>query len=223
MRSTLRLSMLLIIHDVDGISANKKWILPTQNSQEFRINKNHHIDGSKFSKTLLLQPNEKENTTHRDVTFLPVIYVSTFNLVVNILRPDPAIVWQARVPRALWEICIAVIATRAKSSNPIFCLVLALMTISTALIDIFIWAPGFAMFASFETCTGGGIFSRQPKICKTDYVKGAGRLFTSVQSLLTGLFYLVTSVVSWSVFVDARDSKIAIKNADAMAKVMANR
>lgn len=102
---------------------------------------------------------------------------------------------KARVPRALWEICIAVVATHAKTSNPLFCLVLALMTISTALIDIFIWAPGFAMFASFETCTGGGIFSLQPKICTTDYVKGAGRLFVSSIVFLCFKFLTLRSLI----------------------------
>jgi len=37
------------------------------------------------------------------------------------------------------------------------------MVLLTALIDIFVWAPSFAMFAKFETCTGGGFISRQPR------------------------------------------------------------
>ena len=53
------------------------------------------------------------------------------------------------------------------------------MMAPTALMDIFVWAPSFAFFANFETCTGGGFISRQPKVCSSDYVKGIGRLFVS--------------------------------------------
>jgi hypothetical protein len=53
------------------------------------------------------------------------------------------------------------------------------MTISTAFIDIFVWAPMFAFLATFEACSGGGIFSRQPRVCTSDYMKGIGRLFVS--------------------------------------------
>jgi hypothetical protein len=94
------------------------------------------------------------------------------------------------------------------------------MTISTAFIDIFVWAPMFAFLANFETCSGGGIFSRQPRVCTSDYMKGIGRLFVSVQSMATGVFYLVTAVVSWSAFADSRDSKIATKNAEALANTI---
>ncbi|KAL7548221.1 hypothetical protein ACHAWF_011522 [Thalassiosira exigua] len=115
-----------------------------------------------------------------EVSFRPVVYVSLLNSVVNVVRPDSAIIWQARVPRALWEICIAVVAKSASASNPSVCLLLCLMMLPTALMDIFVWAPGFAMFASFETCTGGGLLSRHPKVCTSDYGKGIGRLFVSV-------------------------------------------
>mmetsp|Transcript_2465 Transcript_2465/g.5203 ORF Transcript_2465/g.5203 Transcript_2465/m.5203 type:complete len:102 (-) Transcript_2465:72-377(-) len=95
------------------------------------------------------------------------------------------------------------------------------MTVPTALMDIFVWAPSFAMFASFETCTGGGIImNRQPKVCTSDYAKGMGRMFVSVQSLLTGVIYLLTAVISWTVFAESRDSSIARKNAVAMADTM---
>jgi len=96
------------------------------------------------------------------------------------------------------------------------------MMIPTALVDIFVWAPAFAAFATFETCTGGGIMSRQPRVCVSDYVKGVGRLFVSVQSLLTGVLYLFAAVVSWTVFAESRDSSVARKNAQAMADSMGN-
>jgi hypothetical protein len=44
------------------------------------------------------------------------------------------------------------------------------------LIDIFLWGPLFATFASFETCSGGGWFSNTSRRCVTDYNKGLGRL-----------------------------------------------
>jgi hypothetical protein len=92
---------------------------------------------------------------------------------------------QARMPRVLWEICIATVATSANASNPSVCLLLCLMMIPTALIDIFVWAPSFALFARFETCTGGGFMSGRPRVCNSDYVKGLGRLFVSAIFLTT--------------------------------------
>jgi hypothetical protein len=83
----------------------------------------------------------------------------------------------------------------------------------------------FATFASFETCTGGGWFSRTPRICVSDYSKGLGRLVVHVfgstavsrffqlfadfylypsflqvsfQCIFGGLFYLMTAVVAWN-------------------------
>lgn len=154
-------------------------------------------------------------------SFLPVVYLSIINSLINVLRPDRAIIWQARVPRALWEICIAIVATSANNtSNQSVCLLLCLMMVPTAFMDIFLWAPSFAMFANFETCTGGGIFSRLPKECNTDYVKGIGRLFVTVQSLVTGVVYLLAAVMSWTVFAESRDTSIARKNAIAMAETM---
>mmetsp|Transcript_51594 Transcript_51594/g.109726 ORF Transcript_51594/g.109726 Transcript_51594/m.109726 type:complete len:270 (+) Transcript_51594:169-978(+) len=158
--------------------------------------------------------------TAKHVSFLPVVYVSILNSVINILRPDPAIIWQARVPRILWELCIAFVAKSANQNQPSVCLLLCLMMVPTALMDIFVWAPSFAMFADFETCSGGGFLSRQPKVCTSDYVTGIGRLFVTAQSLFTGVFYLFTAVVSWITFAESRDLSVANKNALAMANAM---
>ena len=35
-----------------------------------------------------------DNDTTKDISFLPVVYVSLINTVINILRPDPSIIWQ---------------------------------------------------------------------------------------------------------------------------------
>ena len=85
-----------------------------------------------------------------------------------------------RLPRICWECCMWIVAQAAKDSPSTFLLLLSLMTASTALIDIFLWGPIFATFASFETCTGGGWFSTEPRRCVTDYEKGFGRLVVSV-------------------------------------------
>ena len=42
----------------------------------------------------------------------------------------------------------------------------------------------------------------------------------TVQSLLTGIIYLLAAVMSWTVFAESRDTSIARKNAMAMAETM---
>ena len=97
------------------------------------------------------------------------------------------------------------------------------MLLPTALVDVFVWAPSFAWFARFESCKGGGILSRQPRVCTADYVKGIGRLFVTAQSLATGVLYLFAAVVSWTVWAESRDSSIAKKNARAIADALPNK
>lgn len=199
-------------------------VVAISSSSPQKIRRNSKYDMQKNNGAIVSHHDVQNPTLTKEVSFLPVVYVSIINSVINTIRPDRAIIWQARVPRALWEICIAFVAKSANNtSNPSVCLLLCLMTIPTALIDIFIWAPSFAMFANFETCTGGGILSRQPKVCTSDYVKGVGRLFVSVQSLLTGVFYLFTAVISWTFFIESRDSSVAKKNAMAMANTLTDR
>mmetsp|Transcript_15424 Transcript_15424/g.28021 ORF Transcript_15424/g.28021 Transcript_15424/m.28021 type:complete len:181 (-) Transcript_15424:56-598(-) len=144
------------------------------------IRNSKYRDMQKNNGAIVSHHDVQNPTLTKEVSFLPVVYVSIINSVINTIRPDRAIIWQARVPRALWEICIVFVAKSANNTfNPSVCLLLCLMTIPTALMDIFIWAPSFVMLANFETCTGGGILSRQPKVCTSDYVKGVGRLFVS--------------------------------------------
>mmetsp|Transcript_2465 Transcript_2465/g.5204 ORF Transcript_2465/g.5204 Transcript_2465/m.5204 type:complete len:99 (-) Transcript_2465:573-869(-) len=40
-------------------------------------------------------------SSSKEVSFLPVVYVSVFNAVTNMLRPDPAIIWQVWVHTSL--------------------------------------------------------------------------------------------------------------------------
>ena len=114
-----------------------------------------------------------------------------------------------KVPRALWELTIMTVAkqaTTAKQSAAIY-LMLALLTGSTAIFDLFFWAPTFAFFAQFETCRyKGWFFHRQKVSCEpTDFSKGYGRLLVSLQSLGVGIFYLMTTIVAWGAFVSIRE------------------
>jgi len=120
----------------------------------------------------------------------------------------------------MWEVCIAAVAAAADGGPPPLRLLLSLMTLPTALVDIFVWAPGFALFSEFETCTGGGFLSREPRVCGVDYARGLGRLFVVAQCVLTGVFYLLASVVALTAFVDDRDTAWAKKNAVALAGVL---
>ena len=70
------------------------------------------------------------------------------------------------------------VAHSAKYSHMMYVL-LSIMTATTALIDIFIWAPLFATFSSFETCSGGW-FTGKPYVCVKDYTKGWSRLVVRI-------------------------------------------
>mmetsp|Transcript_4165 Transcript_4165/g.9317 ORF Transcript_4165/g.9317 Transcript_4165/m.9317 type:complete len:227 (+) Transcript_4165:223-903(+) len=161
-----------------------------------------------------------QTTTNHAVSFGMVRRVATINVFFNALRPDPTIIWQARLPRIMWEVCIAVAAAAADGGSPPLLLLLSLMTLPTALVDIFIWAPGFALFSEFETCKGGGFFSREPRVCEVDYARGLGRLLVVAQCVVTGVLYLLASVVSFTAFVDDRETVRAKKNAAALAGVL---
>lgn len=98
-----------------------------------------------------------------------------------------------RLPRILWELSAVTIAKASSQTvSPPLCLMLFIMMITTSLVDIFIWTPVFAAFASFESCSGGGWFQNDQQVCHPDYVKGFGRLLFTVQSMLGGLIYLGT-------------------------------
>ena len=85
--------------------------------------------------------------------------------------------YKMRIPRACWELSILFVAKSA-SVSPTLLLLLSIMTATTAITDIFVWAPLFASFSSFETCTGGW-FTGKPHQCVSDYSKGFSRLFVS--------------------------------------------
>mmetsp|Transcript_26467 Transcript_26467/g.41025 ORF Transcript_26467/g.41025 Transcript_26467/m.41025 type:complete len:271 (+) Transcript_26467:120-932(+) len=152
--------------------------------------------------------------------FSMVTYVCIINAIINLFRPDRDISIQARLPRCMWEAYIALCANFAAANwrqNQTVLVLLSIMTGTTALIDIFIWAPLFAAFASFETCEGGW-FTGVRRVCYSDYTKGFGRLFVSAHSLFTGIFFLITSVRAFGAFTAARDERVANRNAEAMSR-----
>jgi len=68
-------------------------------------------------------------------------------------------------------------------------LLLALMLGSTALIDIFWWAPFFAILSGIDgqDCSGG-FFSGRPYVCTPNHAKGYGRLLVCRESMCLALF-----------------------------------
>jgi hypothetical protein len=108
------------------------------------------------------------------------------------------------------------------AGTPLIYLLLAFITGSTAVVDLFFWAPLFASFSSFQTCRGGGgfLFSRRrrPRICKPDYIKGFGRLFVSLQCLVTGFFYATSALVAYGTFTSLRDEQKVEQQVKAMQR-----
>ncbi|CAB9503741.1 expressed unknown protein [Seminavis robusta] len=117
-----------------------------------------------------------------------VVLVSATNLLINVLRPDEAIMWQFKVPRILWEICLMFTATICKvpastpsNTSSLVYLTLSTMLWTTALTDIFLWAPLFAFWSGMdnEDCSGGW-FTGRPYVCVKNPEKGYGRLLVTM-------------------------------------------
>lgn len=145
--------------------------------------------------------------TAERTSYVSVVCVAAANLCLNLLRSDPSIPWQMKVPRVLWEIAIMILAmtaTDTATALPAIYILLAFVLASTAVVDIFVWAPLFASFANFETCQGG-IFSR--RVCRSDYTKGIGRLVVVVQCLGSGLFYLMSAISAMGSYTGIRDEQ----------------
>lgn len=139
--------------------------------------------------------------------FESVVYVSAANLVINSLRPDPQIRWHMKIPRMLWEISIMTVAKAASSSDSIsLYMMLFFLTGSTAIIDLFVWAPIFAAMTSFETCQGG-FFTGERYRCHPDNIKGYGRLLATVQSIVGGMVYLMAAITAWNAVRTHRDQQ----------------
>ncbi len=148
-----------------------------------------------------------------------VMVVSVLNICINVMRPDPFVGRVMRLPRILWEACIGNTAVLAQV-QPLFILMLSLMTFLTSVLDIFVWGPMFAFFTSWERCTVGACFSGQPQICVPDYIMGSSRLLASIQSTLGGFFYLVVAVVSWRHYWEQQERRRINRQTNAMHHVL---
>lgn len=168
----------------------------------------------------LLLPGNVYLQTKKRTSFNKVLWVAFANVFINTMRIDPSITLEMRLPRVIWEIAIGVVAVSANTENaiPAIYILLAIMTGSTAMTDLFFWAPLFAGMASFENCTGGGWFSRRPRICRNDYSTGLGRLFVSYQCIVAGLFYLMTSIAAIGSFTSIREEQKIDRQVKAMQR-----
>lgn len=102
------------------------------------------------------------------------------------------------------------------------------MLITTALTDIFLWAPLFSLFTSFETCTGPTSWFQwtvsssnhnNHKHCYTDVTKGLSRLIVVVQCMVCGLVYLATGIVAWNAYLSHRDEVRIVRHMQAMQQM----
>ena len=118
-------------------------------------------------------------------------WVSFLNILLFTFRPDPDVSWPARVPRILWEIVVWCNLRRARAGNlsVAFSIWLTFLMASTGLADLFIWAPLYGAFVTFQSCEGGWL---QPKVCRMDPLKGYSRLIVVFQAVLGGMLYLVS-------------------------------
>ena len=71
----------------------------------------------------------------------------------------------------------ATTANASPSKSPMTYLLLAFMLVTTALVDIFVWAPLFALWAGVDNqdCSGG-FFTGRPYVCQPNHAKGYGRM-----------------------------------------------
>mmetsp|Transcript_1919 Transcript_1919/g.2824 ORF Transcript_1919/g.2824 Transcript_1919/m.2824 type:complete len:231 (+) Transcript_1919:341-1033(+) len=149
-------------------------------------------------------------------SFRSVTYVAVANLIFNVFRPDDSISWQMRIPRAAWEVILIVLSKSLTDSTapfPAMYLLFAIVAGLTALIDLFIWAPIFATFASFETCEG---FFWRRTACRLDYSKGFGRLFVVFQCFVSGFIYLFAAITAMGSFASLREEQKVVRQLHTM-------
>lgn len=203
------------IHNVQRAAA------ALQGGETKRIHANKNIDRvASLTQSPALLPGNVYLQTKKRTSFNKVLWVALANILINTTRPDPSITPEMRLPRVIWEIAIGVVAVLANKNNavPAIYILLAIMTGSTAMTDLFLWAPLFAGIASFENYTGGGWFSRRPRICHKNYSTGLGRLFVSYQCIIAGLFYLMTSIAAMGSFTSIREEEKVDRQVKAMQR-----
>lgn len=181
--------------------------------------------------TSTLQGNSYTYIDNRPV-FLRLAGVILVEIMLNILRPagDPDWFledrWVMRLPRFLWDSSMCCTALLASMNNqpPFVFLMLAIMLGSTAVVDLCIWSPVFAMATEWETCSCA---RQEPRcwlfckcierVCAHNFRKGTVRLLVSLQSFVFGMCCLSTSGKALGAFTHLRD----VAKAERMAKQMA--
>lgn len=140
---------------------------------------------------------QDEGVHHIMPTFRGASWMTLANILLFCLRPDPDVPWPTRVPRVLWEVIVWCNLRRAGGTQhadnlpTTYFAWLAVLTGSTGLVDLFVWAPLYGAFVNFQTCQGGWM---EPKRCRMDPLKGYSRLLVAVQSVLGGMVYLHSAI-----------------------------
>lgn len=124
--------------------------------------------------------------SHERTSFAAVTLVAAANLLFNIIRPDPNISLQMKIPRVIWEGTIMILATIATHTTmPAVYLLLACVLGWTAIVDLFLWTPIFAFFSHFQSA----------------------RLLVVVQCIVSGLFYLLSAITAMGCFTTIREEQ----------------
>lgn len=113
----------------------------------------------------------------------------------------------------------ATLTSSAQSTAPAMYVLLAFMLGTTALVDIFVWAPLFAIWAGVDNqdCTGG-FFTGRPYMCRPNRTKGWGRLAVTMQSLFGGIFYLSSAISAWGEYTNQRDKQHAAQQMNFLSQ-----
>ena len=124
--------------------------------------------------------------SHERTSFAAVTLVAAANLLLNIIRPDPSITLQMKIPRIIWEGAIMILATIATNTTmPAVYLLLACVLGWTAMVDLFVWTPIFAFFSHFQYA----------------------RLLVVIQCIVSGLFYLLSAITAMGSFTTIREQQ----------------
>jgi hypothetical protein len=174
-------------------SHNKRALLISGNAQEHRGHKTY------LSSTQSI-------IAHAVPQFRLTSTVAVINVIVNSLRIDSSIPWPLRLPRLLWEVAIALLAHKcAVHHSPVFCISLAFVTFSTAIIDLFMWTPLFAALASFQPCTTKRWWFEDARTCST--IELRGHVVAMIQCMATGFVYLITAITAYAILRAQRDEQ----------------
>uniref|UniRef100_A0A7S1Y7R4 Derlin n=1 Tax=Grammatophora oceanica TaxID=210454 RepID=A0A7S1Y7R4_9STRA len=132
--------------------------------------------------------------TQQRTSFFAVVLVSTANMLINWYRDDVLTPQVVRIPRVIWELVLMILslqATIAQQAVPGLYAMLSLMLGSTAVGDLFFWAPMFAVASMFERIN----------------LATSPRFLLLLQSLVVGFIYLFSSVNAWGAYLSSRDEQ----------------